>query len=131
LPSFQVARQVSSSTAGAPAPKRKEARRKEGRMFVLSSGRVQKGDESLAPAEEAVLTRTLGALDIGTGLEAQQEAALLRAALNVGHRRLALPMPAIVREDEGSCERYGCRSPLAKSLKCPKFLSGLGQPTHP
>lgn len=55
-------------------------------MFVLSSGRVQKGDESLAPAEEAVLTRTLGALDIGTGLEAQQEAALLRAALNVGHR---------------------------------------------
>jgi len=76
----------------------------------------------------ARLTRTLGALDIGTGLEAQQEATLLRAALNVGHRRLALPVAPIVGEDEGSCKRYGCRFPPRGSLN---RTARAQEATHP
>lgn len=46
------------------------------------------------------LTRTLGALDIGTGLKIQQQATLLGAALDIRHGGIAFPVAAIIDEDK-------------------------------
>lgn len=46
------------------------------------------------------LTRTLGAHDIGTGLQTQQQATLLGAALDIRHGGLAIPVAAIIGKDK-------------------------------
>lgn len=59
--------------------------------------------------EHATLTSALGADDIGTRLESEQQATLLCARIDAGKRFPTLAVSATVREAERSGERTGDR----------------------